>query len=175
LLVALGASLTQAACAGEPAPSLSKRQPFPRELSLGGTFPERPEVAVSGHLGGPVARTDAAFRHFVENDDERIVFKNEEQSGADRVMTVSLSRRLSRLARRVEREWPGVRLRVTEAWDEDGEHGKGSLHYAGRAADLTTTDLDSQKLGRLASLAVGSGFDWVYYENRSHVHVSVKP
>lgn len=155
-------------------PSLSKKQGRLRPLSVGDAFPNRPEVEVSGRLRTRVTRADRGFHQLVESRDSHIVFKNEEKSGADRLMTKSLARSLSRLARRVEREWPGVRLRVTEAWDEEGEHGEQSLHYAGRAADLTTTDLDSAKLGRLASLAVQSGFDWVFYENQTHVHVSVK-
>ncbi|HEY6723504.1 MAG TPA: hypothetical protein VI197_05705 [Polyangiaceae bacterium] len=162
-------------CSHDDGPKLAKDSASAAELRAGQAAPVRSEVAAAGELREPIRRGARGFGRLVRSEHPKISFKDEEGTGADRLMTVRLRTRLHRLAERVDAEWPGVGLRVTEAWDEDVEHGKRSLHYEGRAADLTTSDRDSTKLGRLAGLAVASGFDWVYFEDASHVHVSVRP
>lgn len=144
------------------------------DLSLGQKIPNASETATCGALVKKIKRTDPEFTTLVSNQNANIVFKDEEGTGADRMMSTRLQSKLDALASLVSAEWTGVKLRVTEAWDENDEHSPTALHYEGRAADITTHPPDGAKLGRLARLAVNAGCDWVFYEDTDHVHVSVK-
>jgi Hedgehog amino-terminal signalling domain len=144
------------------------------DLVLGQRVPDRREIDVVGAPTTIVRRGTPEFDALVRNDNPDIVFKDEEGTAADRMMTPRLREKLDALASLVKNRLPGFKLRVTEAWDENLEHAQRSVHYEGRGADLTTFPLDASKLGRLARLAVEAGFDWVLFEDRRHVHVSVR-
>lgn len=169
----LCAALLLAGCdAHGDTPALSRTR---GELQRGRQVPNVSEEEAIGAVTRRISRRRPEFRRLVRNENNDIVFKDEEATGADRLMTRRLSERLNRLAKLVESEWgKEIQLRVTDAWDEQGEHGPESAHYEGRAADVTLSDLDTTKLGRLGYLAVQAGFDWVYFEDRAHVHVSVR-
>jgi hypothetical protein len=89
---------------------------------------------------------------------------------------------LSRLSKLVLAEWDGaVQLRITDAYDSLLEHDlnqtdedrKYSLHFEGRALDLTTWPVDKNRYGRLCALAHCAGFDWVHHEG-THCHASIR-
>jgi hypothetical protein len=142
----------------------------PLVLTLGQKAPNQSEAASVGAFHGQVPRNSSSL---VKNSNTDIVFLNDEGNDDDRFMTRRLKEKTDILAGLVMQEWPGVKLRVTDAWDEGSGHASTSRHYEGRAVDLTTFPRDRSKLGRLCGLAVEAGFDWVYYENNQHIHVSV--
>ncbi len=172
LLVGLSACDRLATLDKSDGDSLVKRNRT--QLALGERMPNDIEARVVGAADQPILRASSGFKALVACEDCPFVFKDEERNQSDRMMTARLRRNLMQLSKLVSQTWPRLELRVTEAWDDRHEHGPGSVHYEGRAADITTSDQDAAKLGTLAALAVRAGFDWVFYENAAHVHVSVK-
>ncbi|GFU54354.1 tiggy-winkle hedgehog protein [Nephila pilipes] len=131
--------------------------------------------SASGPAQRKIKKNDPAFRNLVVNYSEDIIFKNDKVNASDRVMNSRLKKLLDNLSIMVMNTFKGVKLRVVKAWDEDNLNASTeNLHSEGRAVDITTSDIDRSKYGKLGRLAYEAGFDFVYYESRSYVHCSVK-
>ncbi|GMK40247.1 hypothetical protein PCCS19_33020 [Paenibacillus sp. CCS19] len=157
-----------------------KAEVVKKVMALNTKYPTSSEKDNSGAMAAKVARGTTEFDALVENSNPDIIFKDEEGTGDDLMMTPRMKEKLDRLAELVKAEWPDRKLRATDVWDDGTEHDgtshQVSLHYEGRAADITVSDDQpgNALLGRLGELAKEAGFDWVWYENALHVHVSVK-
>ncbi len=160
-------------------PNLSVGQ----HLSSSGSYEESQWIA-SGPMICRIERDTCAYNKLVGLLDPTIIYKQEEvfpYNTEDILMHPAMVAPLSRLSQLVLDEWDGeVSLRVTDAYDsllehdlnQDDPNRKYSLHFEGRAIDLTLWPIDRSRYGRLCSLAICAGFDWVDNEG-THCHASI--
>lgn len=153
-------------------------------ISASGSYTQTEPLA-SGRMACQIARESCAYSRLVGIVDPTIVYKREEEppfDSEDILIHPAMVGSLARLNELVQAEWGGiVQLRVSDAYDSRLDHDPPqtdqsraySLHYEGRAIDLTTIPIDRSKYGRLCALAHCAGFDWVLNE-RTHCHASIK-
>ena len=112
------------------APTLSRTTP---QLQPGRQVPNVSEQEAIGEVRARISRVSPGFRQLTRSQSPDIVFKDEEETGADRVMTRRLQSRLERLARL-------DRVRVKRALNLRPHQGRSKLglkinrHRSGRAA-----------------------------------------
>ncbi len=155
-----------------------------QHISASGSYTET-QTAGAGAMICRIEPDHCAFHHLIGNLDATIVFKREEEPPYDRediLMHPAMIWPLYRLNELVKAEWDGrITLRVTDAYDSLLEHDLGqpdenyktSLHFEGRAIDLTTWPIDPTLYGRLCALAHCAGFDWVHNEG-DHCHAAIE-
>jgi hypothetical protein len=115
-------------------------------------------------------------RDLVRIEDDRVWWESEHDRNDtedDHVFHYAMEEPLRRLIELVDKT--NAKLKVQDAYRDQGIHAKESLHKQGRAVDLTAEGISLEKLAKLCWAA---GFDWVYYESPrrggAHVHASVR-
>lgn len=153
-------------------------------ISAGGSYTET-QTQAAGPMVCRIQRGSCAFGYLIGNLDSSIVFKREELPPYDEediLMHPDMLGPLTQLNELVQAEWDGeVQLRITDAYDsllehdvyQPDENNRYSLHFEGRAIDLTTYPIDRSKYPRLCALAHCAGFDWVHNE-RDHCHAAIE-
>lgn len=152
-------------------------------ISASGSYTET-QTEAAGPMICRIERGSCAYERLIGNLDGAIVFKREETPPYDEediLMHPAMLGPLTRLNELVQQEWNGeVQLRVTDAYDsllehhlfQPDENKRVSLHFEGRAIDLTTYPVNRDLYGRLCALAHCAGFDWVHNEE-DHCHAAI--
>ncbi len=146
---------------------------IPKKFRRNTHLPPIPESKASGSIDPNLF---SAGRDLVYVADDRVYWESDNDKNddeCDHSMHKSMEAPLRLLIELVYAR--GGTLEVQDAYRPCGIHNKRSLHKEGRAIDITCDELGLEKL---ACLAWGAGFDWVYYEasakGGAHVHCSVK-
>ncbi len=158
---------------------------FPEQhIAVSGSYTQT-QTSVTGPMVCRIERGTCPYHHLVGNLTPAMVYKKEEEPPFDKediLMHPAMPLPLYRLNDLIVLEWNGeVSLRITDAYDSLLEHDLGqtdtnrriSLHFEGRAIDLTTWPIDQARYGRLCALAHCAGFDWVHHEG-DHCHAAIK-
>lgn len=170
-----------------PTPARLSNCPIPelqydQHISASGSY-TRTQTQAAGPIVCQMSQR-CAKGYLAGNLNPAIIFKREEQpeyAEEDIFVHPSMLKPLDNLVTLVEQEWDGqIQLRITDAYDSLLEHDlsqadpdrKASLHFEGRAVDLTTWPIDPNLYPRLCSLAHCAGFDWVHNEG-DHCHAAI--
>uniref|UniRef100_A0A3P8RZ58 Indian hedgehog signaling molecule b n=1 Tax=Amphiprion percula TaxID=161767 RepID=A0A3P8RZ58_AMPPE len=90
-------------------------------------------LGASGRYEGKITRNSERFKELTPNYNPDIIFKDEENTGADRMMTQRCKDKLNSLAISVMNLWPGVRLRYAMLARLAVEAGFDWVYYESKA------------------------------------------
>ncbi len=175
----------------------------PYYLKAGSRYPDiRETYAVKVSSVEIYKRDSYEFNTFlIKYPYDNISFKNEEgwtsvynrnpeiwinpliDDDSDYYMTPLLAEKVNELQNKLENMSQRFIIRITDAYDYNLEHKRSyyrSLHYTGRAADITIYDTYRcmtrvDLLPLLYMMCKEVGFDFILYHKGSHIHASVTP
>jgi hypothetical protein len=143
--------------------------------------PAGSEQFASQAIKAPILPTCTRYTSLItKNISSSIIFANSSVDSSPQIMTAGLSSALDRLTVSVT-SFFGLqyKLVIVAAYaisPPNIEPSFPSLHYEGRAANLTLSPTPTiTQLGQLANLATTSGFSWVFFATTTYIHVSVVP
>ncbi|XP_010209644.1 PREDICTED: sonic hedgehog protein, partial [Tinamus guttatus] len=133
-------------------------------------------LGASGRYEGKITRNSERFKELTPNYNPDIIFKDEENTGADRLMTQVEPRRYLYLCLLTSLSNPKGRICLSIF--ERPPFPSPPPPPAPQTRLVPPLNVNpispDNKYGILARLAVEAGFDWVYYESKAHIHCSVK-
>ncbi|KFQ92208.1 Sonic hedgehog protein, partial [Nipponia nippon] len=115
-------------------------------------------LGASGRYEGKITRNSERFKELTPNYNPDIIFKDEENTGADRLMTQVEPQRYLYLCLLTSLSNPKGRICLSI--------------FESPPLSLSPSSPRPSKLGY--RLPAEAGFDWVYYESKAHIHCSVK-
>uniref|UniRef100_A0A4W3I343 Hedgehog protein n=1 Tax=Callorhinchus milii TaxID=7868 RepID=A0A4W3I343_CALMI len=173
LLGLICTSLVSSVQACGPGRGHGRRRP-PRKLTPLAYKQYIPNVAektlgASGRYEGKITRNSERFKELTPNYNPDIIFKDEEDSGADRLMTQVQQPGLMNLSS-LGHVWKGLKIVLSQAFEEIGANSLPTLRSHKLSIEVSTSQRRRKKKTQAVQTAGEAGNRWMFRISLSRLH-----